>query len=107
AAVPGVRAAAPVTIFHSNYLPQQPPIRGFAVDPDKLVAANADMTASKAQIAALKATRAGVLVPSTVAALYGWKVGQKITLKSFFWANRDGTNNWPLDIVGIYPTNKD
>jgi putative ABC transport system permease protein len=105
--VPGVRAVSPIVLFHGTYrLPNQF-VRAFAVDPDQLAAADAELSATKAQIAALKATRAGALVPSSLAKQYGWKVGDRVSLKSAFWTNRDGSPNWPLDIVGIYPTNPD
>jgi putative ABC transport system permease protein len=106
-AVPGVRSVAPVAIFHSTYRTQTQFVRAFAVDPDRLAAADPALTVTKEQIAKLKVSRAGALVPSTVAAQYGWKIGQKITLKSLFWTNRDGTGNWPVDIVAIFPANKD
>jgi putative ABC transport system permease protein len=100
--VPGVAAVTPVVIFHGTYrLPNQV-VRGFAVDPEQLAAADSQLTASKAQIQALKATRAGALVPEAVAKQYGWKIGDRIPLKSMMWTNRNGTPVWPLDIVGIY-----
>ncbi|HEV8634473.1 MAG TPA: FtsX-like permease family protein [Chloroflexota bacterium] len=107
ASAPGVRAVAPVTIFHSNYRTQTQFVRAFAVEPERLAAADPALTVTKAQVAALREKRTGALAPSTVAAQYGWKVGQRITLKSLFWTNRDGTGNWPVDIVGVFPTNKD
>ncbi len=105
--VPGVRAAASILLFHGTYRTPTGFVRGFAVDPDALVAANPQSTLTKVQIDALKHSRTGVLVPSTVAAQYGWKVGDRIPLKSFFWTNRDGTTIWPLDVAAIYPANAD
>lgn len=105
--LPGVSAVSPVVIFHSTYrLPNQF-VRGFAVDPDQLAAVDRQLTVTKAQIQALKATRSGVLVASTVAKQFGWKVGDRVPLRSIMWTNHDGTPNWPMDIVGIYPTNAD
>ncbi|MFI4975225.1 MAG: ABC transporter permease [Caulobacterales bacterium] len=106
-AVPGVRAVAPVMIFHGTYRTPVQFLRSFAVDPSLLTEADAQLKLPRAQIDALKHSRAGVLVPSTVAAQFGWKVGQRISLHSLFWTNRDGTPNWPLDVVGIFPTVKD
>jgi putative ABC transport system permease protein len=105
-AVPGVRSAVPVVIFHGSYKSAAPVnVRGFAVDPDSFAATNTDEAIPSAQIEALKHTRAGVLVPSSVAAQFTLKVGDRLPLKSMLWTNRDGTNVWPLDVVGIYKAN--
>jgi putative ABC transport system permease protein len=106
-AVPGVRAVTPVVLFHGTYQTPMQFVRSFAVDPEALARANPQSTIPAAQIAALKRTRTGALVPSTVATQYGWKVGDRLPLKSLYWSNRDGTPTWPIDVVAIYPTNAD
>jgi putative ABC transport system permease protein len=104
--VAGVRSAAPVIIFHGAYRSSAAVnVRGFAVDPDSFAATNSDETIPPATIEALKHTRAGVIVPASLAALYNLKIGERMPLKSLLWTNRDGTNVWPLDVVGIYRSN--
>ncbi len=104
-ATPGVRSAAPVIIFHGAYHTAQPVnFRGFAVDPDALAASNPDEVIPPQDIAALKRTRAGVILPSTVAAVFNLKVGDRMPVKSMLWSNKDG-GAWPLDVVGIYKAN--
>jgi putative ABC transport system permease protein len=104
-ATPGVRSAAPIIIFHGAYHTAQPVnFRGFAVDPDALAASNPDEVIPPADIAALKRTRTGVILPSTVAAVFNLKVGDRMPVKSMLWTNKDG-GAWPLDVVGIYKTN--
>jgi putative ABC transport system permease protein len=104
-AVPGVRAVTPMVLFHGTYrLPNQF-IQAFGVDPDQWVATDTDSKIPKAQIETLKRTRSGALLSSTFARAYRIKVGDRIPLKSMFWTYRDGTNTWPVDIVGIYPAN--
>jgi putative ABC transport system permease protein len=103
---PGVRSAAPIVIFHGGFRTAQPVnMRGFAVDPDSFAAANTDETIPPATIAALKRTRSGVILPASIAALYGLKVGDRMPFKSLFWTIRGGANVWPLDVVGIYRSN--
>jgi putative ABC transport system permease protein len=103
---PGVRSAAPVVIFHGAFRTAQPVnMRGFAVDPDSFAASNPDETIPPQDIEALKHARTGVLVPASVAALFSLKVGDRMPLKSLFWTARDGTNVWPLDVIGIYKSN--
>ena len=104
--VQGVRAAAPIVIFHGGFRTSQPiNMCGFAVDPDSFAAANTDEVIPPADIQALKNKRSGVIVPANVAALYQLKVGDRMPLKSYFWTNHDGTNVWPLDVVAIYKSN--
>ncbi len=104
--VQGVKSAAPVIIFHGAYRSSAPVnMRGFAVDPDSFVATNSDVTIPPAALEALKRTRSGVIVPSNLVAYFKLKVGERIPLKSLLWTNRDGTNVWPLDVVGIYKAN--
>jgi putative ABC transport system permease protein len=103
---PGVRAASPVVIFHGGFRTSQPiNVRGFAVEPEALAAANPDETYPPAAIQALEHTRNGVLLPASVAALFNLKVGDQMPLKSFYWTNRDGSNVWPLTVAAIYKSN--
>ena len=104
-ATPGVRSAAPIIIFHGAYHTAQPVnFRGFAVDPDALAASNPDEAVPPQDIAALKRTRTGVILPSTVASVFNLKVGDRMPVKSMLWSNKNG-GAWPLDVVGIYKTN--
>jgi putative ABC transport system permease protein len=106
ARVPGVRAVAPIVVFHGSYHSSAVVnVRAYAVDPDAIAAANPDESIPPALIAKLKATRTGVLVPATVAAQFGLKLGDRMPLKTIFWTNRDGSAVWPLDVVGIYRSN--
>jgi putative ABC transport system permease protein len=104
--VHGVRSAAPIVIFHGSFRSSAAVnMRGFAVDPDSFASANSDETIPQADIDALKRVKGGVIVPASVAALYGLRPGDRMPLKSLLWTNRDGTNVWPLDVVAVYKSN--
>jgi putative ABC transport system permease protein len=47
-------------------------------------------------------TRTGAIVGRTTAAKFGWKVGDKVPLRSTIWMQQDGNRTWEFDIVGIY-----
>jgi putative ABC transport system permease protein len=49
----------------------------------------------------MRETRNGALVGAGLAKAYGWKVGDTVPIRSLLWTNRDGTNTWPLKIVGL------
>ncbi|HEY1426104.1 MAG TPA: FtsX-like permease family protein [Caulobacteraceae bacterium] len=104
-ATPGVASAMPVILFHGAFRTAQPVnFRGYAVDPDSLVGADPDLTITPAQIAALKRTRNGAVLPASLASLWNLKVGDPMPVKSLLWTNKDGSA-WPLNVVGIYQSN--
>ena len=104
--VPGVTAVTPLIVFHGAFRTTQPiNMRAFAVDPDAFAAAVSDEHIPPAMVEAWKHSRTGVILPAVVAAQYNLKVGDRMAFRSGFWTNRDGTTNWPLDVVGIYKSN--
>jgi putative ABC transport system permease protein len=51
-------------------------------------------------------TRTGAIIGSSLAERYGWKIGDRVPLKSPLWPNKSG-GAWEFEIVGIYtPTKK-
>jgi putative ABC transport system permease protein len=100
-AVPGVKAVSYRVGFGGTY--QQPTqfIPGFAADVTGFFAMFDEIDVPRAQIEALARTRTGAIVGKVTADRYGWKVGDRITIQSPT-PRRDGSRDWPLDIVGIY-----
>lgn len=104
-ATPGVASAMPIILFPGGFRTAQPVnFRGYAIDADSFLATDPDLTIPAAQIAALKRTRTGVLLPANLASLWNLKVGDRMPVKSMLWTNKDG-DAWPLDVVGIYKSN--
>ncbi len=54
-----------------------------------------------ADLEALRNTRSGALISADIAAKYGWRIGDRIPLKSAV-LQHDGTGNWTFDIVGTF-----
>ncbi len=104
---PGVKVVAKVLYFGGQFRTPTEFLPGLAMDPDELRGIDDQLKITPDQWAALKAKRTGALLSSDNAKLYDIKVGDRIVLKPQFWANRDGTHAWPVDIVGIYPSDKD
>src|SRR6185295_17896406 len=46
-------------------------------------------------------TRTGAVIGRTLATRYGWKIGERVPLKSPIWPNKSG-GAWEFDVVGIY-----
>ncbi len=51
------------------------------------------------------AERTAAVIGADLAKVYGWKVGDKVPMRSGIWRNQDGTNTWEITIVGIYTSN--
>lgn len=47
-------------------------------------------------------TRIGAIVGRKSATRFGWKIGDRIPLKSAIWGNPAGMDQWEFEIVGIY-----
>jgi putative ABC transport system permease protein len=51
---------------------------------------------------AFRDTRTGLIAGRLLADRYGWKVGQKLPIKSNIFPQKDGSKDWTFDLVGIY-----
>jgi len=101
-AVPGVESVTPLILFPTIIENQlQGPI-GLGVDVAQYFAANRELSISRDALAAMAQTRTAAIISPALAEQYGWKVGDRVPLRSALWANRDGSRTWPIDIVGIY-----
>jgi len=59
-----------------------------------------EITATRAQIAAMRGTRTAALIDVYLQNKYGWKVGDRIALQTDT-AQVDGNKTWTFDVVGI------
>ena len=48
------------------------------------------------------ATRTGAIVGRRTAERFGWKIGDKVPIRSTIWSQADGNRTWTFDIVGIF-----
>jgi len=54
------------------------------------------------QLHAFEQDPAGAIVGRSLAEQFGWKPGDVIPMQATIFPNRDGTNNWPLTLRGIF-----
>jgi len=99
--IAGVKFVAPVELFLGTYQNPSEKIGIVGVRPD-----DGWLTAFTYKIrpeyaAAFKANRTGTLVRAELAAKYGWKIGDRIPLKTTA-AKTNGSTDWTFDIVGMY-----
>lgn len=74
----------------------------FAVEPQRVHNVYPEYVMPDAQWKAFDETRTGAIVGRMLAEQYGWKIGDKLPMKSNIFPQKDGSKNWTFDIVGIY-----
>ena len=100
--IPGVDAVTHQTWFGGiyqdpkNFFMQNPVIPGEFLDmhPEFILPAE--------QRRAWLETRTGAVVGRKTAERFGWKIGDRVPIRSTIWAKKDGSFVWDFDIVGIY-----
>jgi putative ABC transport system permease protein len=99
--VPGVSDVAPWTFFGGYYREPANDIDAFAIDILHF-ATTEDAIVDPAYLEAMRTTRTGAIIGPELEKLYGWKVGDRVTLKSRVWTQANGSSDWTFDIVGTY-----
>ncbi len=105
-AVPGVRAAASNSWFGAEYRTPQNPKEQFplfATQPGPHLEVFPQIKVTPAGAGkAWQQDRQGLLVGYLLARKYGWKVGDRIPIRSQIWRKTDNTDTWQFNVVGIY-----
>lgn len=97
--VPGVRVVNLANYFSVTY---QNPKQHFLVIstlPRNWARITSDVVVPPQAVAAMERTRTGAIVGEALIRKYGWKVGQRLPVKSSI-AQRNGSTDWTFDIVG-------
>jgi putative ABC transport system permease protein len=100
-AVPGVKLAIPVELSGGTYQKPDQGVGVVAVSPEKDWPDAFTYTIAPESVAAFGKSRTAMLVRDTVAAKYGWKVGDHIPL-TIPVAQKSGSNDWAFDVVGTF-----
>ena len=99
--VPGVRAVTHWSFFGGFYQNTQNTLPVFAIDASTQFAVYPKIKIPDAQVSAMQRTRAGAVVGAEIALKYGWKIGDRIPLRTSIWNKKDGSDTYPVDVVGI------
>ena len=100
--IPGVDFSTHQTWFGGifqdpkNFFMQNP------VEPEKFLKIHPEVVLPPDQEKAWLATLTGAIVGRRTAERFGWKIGDKIPIRSTIWAQANGNLTWTFDIVGIY-----
>jgi putative ABC transport system permease protein len=100
-AVPGVTRVGWIQWF-GGVVGENTPIVAFATDPERLHDLYPEWVMTEDQWKAFAGTRTSMIVGRKMADQFGWKIGQKVPLKSNIFPQKDGSKSWAFDLVGIY-----
>ena len=99
--VPGVRRAALVGAFPAVYRDRGNDLFVLATDPQSFFDIYPDWHVSPDQLRALSGQRTGALVGEALMKAYGWKLGDRVPLRTSV-AKQEGGTDWSFEIVGTF-----
>src|SRR5688572_16789375 len=101
-AIPGISAVLSQSWFGGIYQDPKNFFPSVAVDHETLLDLFPEYVLPADQKEAWLKTRTGAIVGRATANRFGWKVGDRIPLKSPIWRREGGNDAWEFDLVGIY-----
>jgi putative ABC transport system permease protein len=101
AQVPGVRRVTHMAALSSIFQDAKNGVTAYATDVETYLDIIPDYKVPTDQRAAMRHTRMGALVGAVMAKRFDWRIGDRITLHSANIPQRDGTFDWPLEVVGF------
>ena len=100
-AVPGVKAVTYANWFGGIYQDPKNFFANIAVAPNFL-SLYPEFVIPPEQVKAFHDTRTGAVVGASLARQFGWKIGDKIPLQATIFPQKDASNTWTCDLVGIF-----
>lgn len=101
-AIPGVASVSWSQFFGGIYQDPKNFFPQFAVVPERMFAVYPEWVLPEEQKQAWLNTRTGVIVGKSLARRFGWKIGDRVPLKSQIFPQKNGSRDWTFDIVGIF-----
>ncbi len=98
--VPGVEAVTQSQWFGGVWQGKDQLV-ALAVDPLRFHAVYPEWDLPEAQWKQFAETRTAMVAGRLTAEKYGWKVGQKVPISSNIFPQKNGSNDWVFDLVGI------
>jgi putative ABC transport system permease protein len=100
--IPGVDFSTHQTWFGGIYQDPKNFFMQNPVEPEKFMKIHPEFILPPDQMQAWLATRTGAIVGRRTAERFGWKIGDKVPIRSTIWTTADGNFTWTFDIVGIF-----
>jgi putative ABC transport system permease protein len=102
AAVHEVQLVAPWAYFAGYYRDPTAPLPVIATDVGKIFAMYPELKVSPEQLQTAAKVRTAAVISRSLAERFGWKVGDRVPVKTAIWANKQGSRDWYFDIAAIY-----
>ena len=99
--VPGVTAVTH-SLWFGGVVGENTTIAAFAIDPEGLRKVSPQWVMPDEQWRAFASTRTSMVAGRLLADQQGWKIGQKIPIKSRIFPQKNGSKDWLFDLVGIF-----
>jgi putative ABC transport system permease protein len=103
-AMPGVRAVVPFNWYGGVFKDQRGQVQVIATDPTQITKVYPELVLSPEDLQKWQRDRQGLIVGEALASQFGWKVGQRIPIRSEIWRKTDGSDTWEFNLVAIYKT---
>ncbi|HEV2328090.1 MAG TPA: FtsX-like permease family protein [Verrucomicrobiae bacterium] len=100
--IPGVDFATHQTWFGGIYQDPKNFFMQNPVEPEKFLKIHPEFILPPDEEKAWLATRTGAIVGRRTAERFGWKIGDKVPIRSTIWKLPNGSFTWTFDIVGIF-----
>ena len=100
-AIPGVQRVMYQQWFGGVYQ-DNAQIFAFAVDPERLHDTYPEWVMPEEHWNAFRDQRTGMIAGKLLAEQYGWKVGDRIPLKSNIFPQKNNSKDWEFELVGIF-----
>jgi putative ABC transport system permease protein len=100
--VKGVEKVAYYSIVFGYYQEPSNSVGVGAISTQRFFAEFPELVLPEEQREAMLHTRTGALVGKDLAKKYGWKIGDRVPIRSARDVRKDGASEWTFDIVGIY-----
>jgi putative ABC transport system permease protein len=100
--IPGVKLATHQTWFGGVYQDPKNFFMQNPVVPEEFFSMHPEWILPPDQMQAWLKTRTGAVVGRKTAEKFGWKIGDKVPIRTPIWPQSDGNNVWEFDIVGIF-----
>jgi len=100
--IPGVEDIAYWAYFVGYY--QRPTVQLpiVAADVKRMFRMYPELRLPPAQLQTMDVVKSGAVISKSLARRFGWKIGDRVPIKSAIWPRKDGGDVWNFDIVGIY-----
>jgi len=100
--VPGILGVGYYNFVGAYYQDPKNQISAGAMDMSRQADLFPEIKVPAGALEAMARVRDGALIGEDLAKERGWKVGDRIPLRSTVWMRKDGAQDWTFEIVGIY-----